>query len=66
MAKYCMDCGNYIPGGRENNCSAQVKITDRHVCALKEACNMFVEKEDKEAVTFAPIRMRRLKKRRTY
>lgn len=64
--KYCMDCGHYVPGGSEYNCSAAVKVNDRAVSALKEACKMFVDKEGEEEIKFAPIRMRRLKKRRTY
>ena len=62
--KYCCDCGHYIPGGVEYNCSAGVKINDRSVCAIKESCKMFVDREEKEVVNFEPIRMRRTKRRR--
>lgn len=62
--KYCCDCGHYIPGGVEYNCSAGAKINDRSVCAIKEACKMFVDREESEVVNFEPIRMRRTKRRR--
>lgn len=64
--KYCMDCGHYVPGGSEYNCSVAVKVNDRAVSALKEACGMFADKEEEEEIKIAPIQMRRLKKRRTY
>ena len=64
--KYCMDCGHYIPGGREQNCSYAVKVNDKSVCALKEACEAFIERQEKENVVFNPIRMRKPRKRRVY
>ena len=63
-----MDCGHYIPGGGEHNCESapKGKTSGRHVCALKEACKDFIEREEKEKMVFAPIKMRKTRKRRTY
>lgn len=66
MKKYCMDCGYYIPGGNEHNCSGAAKAYDSHVCALKEACKFFIEKEEKEKIVFSEIEMRKPRKRKTY
>lgn len=62
--KYCMDCGHYLPHGVEHNCTIGIKTNDRYVCALKEACESFVDREDEEAVVFAKIEMRKPKRRR--
>lgn len=64
--KYCMDCGHYIPGGGEHNCSGSVKGYGSHVCALKEACDLFIEKEEKEKIMFEKLQMRKPRKRKTY
>lgn len=66
MKKYCMDCGHYIAGGGEHNCLGAVKAYDSHVCALKEACKFFIEKEEKEKIVFDKIEMRKPRKRKTY
>lgn len=63
--KYCCDCGHYIPGGVEHNCDIKVKANDRSVCAIQEACGEYIDREVKQKEVFAPIQMRRLKKRRT-
>ena len=60
--KYCCDCDHYIPGGKERNCNLILPYSKGAVCALKEACSKFVEREDKPKETFAPIKFRRLKK----
>lgn len=52
--KYCCDCGHYIPGGRERNCTVHPYSKDS-VSALKEACSKFVEREERPEETFAPI-----------
>jgi hypothetical protein len=52
--KYCCDCGHYIPGGRERNCTVHPYSKDS-VSALKEACSKFVEREERPKETFAPI-----------
>ena len=64
--KYCMDCGHYIQGGKERNCDNAVKMADQSVCALKEACDAFIEREEMEKVEFKPIMMRRPRKRKVY
>lgn len=66
MKKYCMDCGHYISGGVEHNCLAATKAYNSHVCALKEACKHFIEKEEKEKMVFDKIIMRKPRKRKTY
>lgn len=51
--RYCMECGNYIPGGGEPNCSFPFpprEFSKKYVCALKEACEYFIEKDDEEEV----------------
>lgn len=62
--KYCCDCEHYVPGGSEYNCLAAVKVNDRAVSALKEACNMFVNRGVREEMAFPPIKMKRLKKKK--
>ena len=62
--KYCCDCDRYVPGGSEYNCLAAVKANNRSVSALKEICDMFIDREEREEITFPPIKMRELKKRR--
>ena len=52
--KYCCDCGHYITGGRERNCTVHPYSKDS-VSALKEACSKFVEREERPEETFAPI-----------
>jgi hypothetical protein len=52
--KYCCDCGHYIPGGGERNCTVQPYSKDS-VSALKEACSKFVEREERPKEAFAPI-----------
>ena len=68
MAKYCMDCGHYIEGGVEHNCESapKGKSTGRSVCALKEACNDFIDKVEKEKMVFSKIEMKKPRKRKTY
>lgn len=49
MVKRCMDCGWYVTGGVENNCIApnrKIRCHNISVCALKEACDNFKERED--------------------
>ena len=67
MAKYCMDCGHYIPGGGDHNCMNASRNTAKghYVCALKEACDAFYPKEEKKEVIFAPI-VRKKRKRKVY
>ena len=65
VIKRCMDCGHYIPGGSEINCSAAVKGEKRSVCALKEACGAYVDREDEEQVQFSQLQMRKPRKRRS-
>lgn len=62
--KYCMDCGHYVPGGGEHNCSIGVKINDRAVCALKEACKNFIEREEEESLSFPKLDMRSRRQKR--
>lgn len=65
-----MDCGYYIPGGGEHNCSAprpKGTFKDAHVCAIKEACGMFKEKEDRDDLSlYPPIIMKHRKKHQHY
>lgn len=63
--KRCMDCGHYIPGGPEVNCSAAVKGEKRSVCALKEACGLYVDREEEEQMQFSQLQMRKPRKRRS-
>ena len=63
--KRCMNCGHYIPGGSEHNCSAAVKGEKKSVCALKEACGLYFDREEEEQVQFTKIQMRKPRKRRT-
>lgn len=66
--KYCMDCGNYIPGGGERNCSfssSSKRFCERSVSALKEACSHFVEKKTDEDISNYPkIVFKKLKRRK--
>lgn len=62
--KYCMDCKHYVPGGGEHNCLGAVRVNDRCVSALKEACGIFADKEEEEKISFPPIKMKRLKRRK--
>jgi hypothetical protein len=60
-----MDCGYYIPGGCERNCSypfPKRQFSDASVCALKEACENFIEKKE-EDISFYPKIDLRLKKK---
>lgn len=59
-----MDCGHYIAGGGEYNCNADTRFYHRSVCALKEACERFKDKEEEKDVVFPPIKMRKLKIKR--
>lgn len=52
--RYCCDCGHYIPGGRERNCTAHPYSKDS-VSALKEACSKFIPRGERPKETFAPI-----------
>lgn len=62
--RYCMDCEHYIPGGVDHNCRAISRPTSNTVSALKGACSLFGEKESEEQTAFAPIKFRRLKRKR--
>lgn len=62
--KYCMDCGHYVPGGKEYNCTAAVKFNDRSVSALKEACHLYKDREEETETPFPKIEMRRRKRRK--
>ena len=62
--RYCCECGHYVPNGVEWNCLANDKVKTRSVCAIKEACDMFIDKTEEEKIAFAPIRMRRKKRRK--
>lgn len=66
--RYCVDCGYYIPGGGEHNCSAprpRTSVKSAHVCALKEACSLFKAKEERDDVTlYPPIAMKRKRSRK--
>lgn len=49
MIKRCMDCEWYVSGGVENNCIApnrKIRCHNISVCALKEACDNFKEREE--------------------
>ena len=61
-----MDCGHYIPGGGEHNCTGAAKGYGSYVCALKEACDLFIEKEEKEKIMSEKLQMRKPRKRKTY
>lgn len=63
--KYCCDCGHYIPGGVDHNCRVGIKTNDRYVCALKQACGQFVDKQEAREIIFPKIQMRKQKKRKT-
>ena len=60
--RYCCECDHYIPGGGERNCNLIIPYNKGAVCALKEACIRFVEREERPKEKFAPIKFRRLKK----
>ena len=62
--RYCFECGHYVQGGVEHNCLNGSKVNDKSVCAIKEACGDFIEREEQEQMVFKPIRMRKLKKKR--
>lgn len=64
--RYCMDCGNYIPGGCDENCRVRTGGRKTAVCALKDAthCHHFVEREDNPLEGFSKIDLRCKKKRR--
>ena len=62
-----MDCGNYIPGGGERNCSfssSSKRFCERSVSALKEACSHFVEKTDEDISNYPKIVFKKLKRRK--
>lgn len=48
MKKYCMDCAHYIPGGVDHNCKAMPAKYKNSVCAIREACHRFKQKEGKQ------------------
>lgn len=66
--KYCMDCGNYVPGGGEHNCIYPYPVRQSgrgHVCAIQEACEHFIEKADKEDIgSYPKIVFKKLKRRK--
>lgn len=64
MSKYCMDCRHYIAGGGDHNCMGISSPTRNTVSALKEACSLYADKTEEEQTAFAPIKFRRLKKKR--
>lgn len=64
--KYCMDCGNYIPGGCDENCRVRTGGRKTSVCALNDAtdCENYFDKEESPLDGYAKIEFRRKKKRR--
>ena len=63
MIKRCCDCERYVPGGRGQNC-AKAKGWRITVCALKEACDQFEPKVEKQKETFKSIEFRKTRYRR--
>lgn len=71
MSKCCMDCGYYVAGALERNCSypwAKRQNSSSCVCAIQEACKNFTERRDAEDLSMYPpinlrtkIRQRKLK-----
>lgn len=52
-----MDCGYYVSGGKEKNCSFPWhgrRLTCCTVGALKEACRNYIDKQETEDLTFYP------------
>ena len=47
--RYCYECKNYIPESYDVNCTfpfPKRNTNDRYVCAIKEACEHFKDKDD--------------------
>jgi hypothetical protein len=66
MIKRCCDCGWYVPGGCEKNCSfpyPKRQFSDASVCALKEACENYKEKDEADDLSAYPKIDLRPKKR---
>lgn len=66
MKQYCMDCGYYIPGGGEHNCSlprAKTAYFERNVSALKDACRDFKDRDKPEDLSAYPKINLRAKRR---
>lgn len=63
--RYCMDCGNYIPGGCDENCRVRTGGRKTSVCALKDAtdCKNYFDKEDNPLEGYTEIKLRRRKRR---
>lgn len=59
-----MDCGNYIPGGCDENCRLRTGGRKTAVCALKDAtdCVNFIEKEDNPLEGYSKIDLRARRK----
>ena len=64
--RYCMNCGNYIPGGCDENCRVRTGGRKTSVCAIKDAtdCDNFIDKEEMSLEGYSKIDLRRKKKRR--
>lgn len=63
--KYCVDCGYYIQGGGNNNCSHPNRKYRSYVCAIQQACNYYVSKEEQEQeAPLKPINLRTKKRQR--
>lgn len=64
--RYCMDCGNYIPGGCDENCRVRTGGRKTAVCALKDAtdCENFINREEDSLEGYAAINLRIRRKRR--
>ena len=60
-----MDCEHYIAGGVDHNCRAISRPTSNTVSALKLACSMFEDRQERERENFAPI-VRKKRKRKVY
>ena len=67
MIKRCCDCRHYIPHGVERNCINpyhKSNFKDSSVCALKEACADFADKEEGEDLSDYPKINLRTKRQR--
>lgn len=64
IMKRCMHCGNYIPGGCDENCRIRTGGRKTSVCALKEACQNFIDKEEDPLKDYKKIDLRPRSKRK--